>query len=190
MDRCGTSCCFIVSGYLSWISLLNLRSCPWVMLLVTYICSPHRSESQLGADQESTAGPAPGVFRTPFLQVLLELNGSFIHETFKFCFLSKASSPDTEKLISVFTVLMSQNGRIPTHSKVESILKSRNMKKTLLKAFWTRKVFPILPLSSISNQSSRTEKCIFVHRYKHIQAQHKKGTIPNIELTTGLGILH
>lgn len=113
-DRCGTSCCFIVLSNLSWISLLNFRSCPWVTLLVTYICSPHRSESQLGADQESTAGPAPGVFRTLFLQVLLELNGSFIHETFKLCSLSKASSPDSENPISVFTVLMlSQNGHIP-----------------------------------------------------------------------------
>lgn len=42
-----------------------------------------QSESQLGADQESTPGPATGVLMTTFLQVLLELNDSFIYKTFK-----------------------------------------------------------------------------------------------------------
>lgn len=80
------------------------------------ICSKHRYDSQLGADQESPPDSAPGVLMAPFFQVFME-HENFINETFKLHSPPHTSSEteDGGNPISVLTaVMISFNGYVPT----------------------------------------------------------------------------
>lgn len=62
MDRCGISCNFITLHYLSQISLLNLRSCLWVILLIAPALVPYTGmKGNLVQNRKALPDSAPGV---------------------------------------------------------------------------------------------------------------------------------
>lgn len=124
MDRCGISCNFITLYYLSQISLLNLRSCLWAILLIAQTLVPYTgTKASWVQTRKALLDFAPGVLTAPFFQGFRE-HDNFIYETFKLCSPPKTSltssetdgrNEDGRNPISVLTALMiSFNGYIPT----------------------------------------------------------------------------